>query len=233
VGGLYRDQGLEVVRKWLISVVQPHVKAAYERLRDGCLPKDVLRPRVPTTYVSPPWSESALSSSPARDPSRPHRSLPPGVNVPQQGSGRGGGVECHEDMDQSRRKRRRRRSSPGDGRSGDSGSDTGRTNKRLAWDGCRHRSQPPGVNVPLPGSGRVERDVESSEGIDQSRSNRQRRLASQGGRNKDSDGTWSPHVEATYQNLRNDYHGELPRHGQCQMKWESTCPGSKLSCPPR
>jgi hypothetical protein len=37
VGGLYRDQGLEVVSKWLISLLQPHVEDAYRKMREDHL----------------------------------------------------------------------------------------------------------------------------------------------------------------------------------------------------
>jgi hypothetical protein len=130
VGGLYRDQGLDVIRTWIIPIVQPHVEAAYQNLRDDYLPEAILLPGVSTaSYPSPPPSsassegaEPPLPSRPARDPDT-HRSPRPRVNVPQQGSGRvGGGVEDHlEGIDQSRSGQRRRRSGQGNGRSGDSG----------------------------------------------------------------------------------------------------------------
>ena len=129
MGGVYRDQGLEVVRKWLIPVVQPRVEAAYQHMRNDSVPKAVAYPRVPITPPPQPASLSsegvghALRSRLAQHPGEPQRSLPPRDNVPQQGSGRvGRGVANHpEDIDQSRNRHQRRRSSQGDGRSGDSG----------------------------------------------------------------------------------------------------------------
>jgi hypothetical protein len=134
VGGVYRDQGLEVVRKWLISVFQPYVEVMYQYLRNDYLmlpgPEAVPRLQLPTNPCpSPPSSTSsegagfASPSHPARNPVDPNRSLPPRVNVPQRESGRvGGSVEYHpEDIDQSGSNRRRRRTSQGDGRGGDSG----------------------------------------------------------------------------------------------------------------
>jgi hypothetical protein len=127
VGGVYRDQGLEVARKWLILVVQPHVEAAYENMRNCRVPEANPQPYAPKLpYPSPPSSASSEGAGPAlpsRDHDDRHRSLPPRVSVPQQGSGRvGGGVEKQpENIDQSKRSRRRRRSSQGNGRSGDSG----------------------------------------------------------------------------------------------------------------
>jgi len=37
VGGVYRDQGADVVSSWLISVLRPHIKAAYRIVRDDYL----------------------------------------------------------------------------------------------------------------------------------------------------------------------------------------------------
>jgi len=117
VGGLYREQGFEVVTKWLNSVFQPQVEAFYRDLRNDYLmlsgPKAVLLPRESTTSYPP----SALSSCPAGER---HRSLPPRAEEPQQetgwvGESRGDRLEA---IDQSGGHRRRRRSS---GRSGDSG----------------------------------------------------------------------------------------------------------------
>jgi hypothetical protein len=130
VGGVYRDQDLEVVRKWLIPVVQPHVEAAYQYLRDDYLPKAVAPPRVPAaSYPSSPsptsseGAEPAFSSRPARDHGDNHRSPPPRVDAPQQGSGRVHGCVDNQqkDVDQSGSNRRRRRSSQGDSKSGNSG----------------------------------------------------------------------------------------------------------------
>ena len=127
MGGVYRDQGLEIARKWLILVVQPHVEAAYQNMRNCRVPEANPQPQVPKLpYPSPPSSASSEGAGPAlpsRDRDGRHRSLPTWVNVPEQGPGRvGGGVEKQpENIDQSKRSRRRRRSSQGNGRSGDSG----------------------------------------------------------------------------------------------------------------
>jgi hypothetical protein len=134
VGGVYRDRGVKTVRKWLIQVIQPHVEAAYQDVRNDFLmspesePESVPRSRAPTAPYPPPPSfassegaEPALSSRPAWVSGDPHRSPPPPVNVQQQGSGRvGGDVENHH-KDLSRGIRRRRRSSQGDSSNGDSG----------------------------------------------------------------------------------------------------------------
>lgn len=127
MGGLFREQGLEVVRKWLNSVFQPHVEAVYQYFRDDYhmpAPQAVLQPRVPTaSYPSPPSSVGpGLSNRPTGER---HRSLPPRTNEPQQGSGRVGWSmgNLPEVSDQSRSKRRRRRFSQleVDGRRGDPG----------------------------------------------------------------------------------------------------------------
>jgi hypothetical protein len=129
VGGVYRNRGLEVARKWLILVIQPHVEALYQNMRNYVLPEAAPQPLVPETpYLSPPSSASSGGAGPAlssRDPDDRYRSLPPRVNVPQpeQGPRRiGGGVEEQpEAVNQSRSNRRRRRSSQGNSRSGGSG----------------------------------------------------------------------------------------------------------------
>jgi len=126
VGGVYRDQGLEVARKWLILVIRPHVEAVYQNMRNYFIHEAIPQPLVPipkAPYPSPPSSASSEGAGPAlqsRDPDDRHRSLPPArVNVPQQGPRRvGGGVD--ENVDQSRSNRRRRRYSQGNGRSGGS-----------------------------------------------------------------------------------------------------------------
>lgn len=134
MGGVYRDQGVKVVRKWLIPVIQPHVEAAYRNVRNDFLllpePETVPRSRVSTTpYPSPSppsfatseGAEPVLPSHPASVPSDLHQSLPPRVNAPQQGSVRvGGGIENYP-KDLSSRIRRRRRSSQGNCSDGDIG----------------------------------------------------------------------------------------------------------------
>jgi hypothetical protein len=127
VGGLFREQGLEVVRKWLNAVFQPHVEAVYQYFRKDYEVQAVLQPRVPTaSYPSPPSFETSERVGPGLS-SRPtgerHRSLPPRNNELQQGSGRvGGSMENRpEVIDQSSSKRRRRRSGQVDSRRGDPG----------------------------------------------------------------------------------------------------------------
>ncbi|KAF8468677.1 hypothetical protein DFH94DRAFT_685490 [Russula ochroleuca] len=101
VGGVYRDQGLEVVRKWLISVVQPHVEAAYQYLRNDSLPRAVLYPRVPATSPPQPASTSSEGAGPvlrsrlARHPDDPQRNLRD--NIPHQGSGLVGATTSDDD----------------------------------------------------------------------------------------------------------------------------------------
>lgn len=131
MGGVYRDQGLEIVKKWLIPVVQPRVEAAYQYLRNDSIPKAVSYPRAPTTPPPQPASTSSERAGPtlqsrlAQHPGEPQRSLPPRDNVPHRGSGRvGRGVANYpKDVDQSRSRHwhQRQRSSQEDGRSGDSG----------------------------------------------------------------------------------------------------------------
>ena len=75
MGGLYREQGLEVIRNWIIPIVQPHVEAAYQNLRDDYLPGAILLRVSSASSASPPPSsassegaEPALPSRPARNP---------------------------------------------------------------------------------------------------------------------------------------------------------------------
>ncbi len=128
MGGLYREQGIDVVTKWLISVFQPLVEDIYQRLRDDYLKQAVLLPQVPTaSYPSPPPHKSPEGTGPTlsrRSTGERHRSLPPRANEAQQGSGWvvGNMGNCPEVIDQPRsNRRRRRRSSQVDSRSGDSG----------------------------------------------------------------------------------------------------------------
>ena len=121
MGGLFREQGLEVVRKWLNSVFQPHVEALYQYFHNDYLmpgPQAVLLPREPAaSYPLPPSSivsegvAPGSSTRPARERHR-SRSLSPRTNEPQQGLGQAGGnTRNHpEVIDQSRSNRRRRRS---------------------------------------------------------------------------------------------------------------------------
>jgi len=120
VGGLFRERGLEVVRKWLNSVFQPHVEAVYQYFRDDYGPQAVLQPRPTASYPSPP-SEGVGPDLSSRPTGERHRSLPPPINESQLESGRvdvsmGNRLEV---TDQSRRNRRRRRSSQADSRRGD------------------------------------------------------------------------------------------------------------------
>ena len=124
MGGLYREQGLEVVTKWLNSVFRPPVEAVYQYYRDDYLMQPEL-PRGPTaSYPSPP-AKLSEAAGPGQSPSRPtgerHRS--PRTNEPHQGSGRvDGSMENRaEVIDQSRSIRRRRRPSQVDSRRGNPG----------------------------------------------------------------------------------------------------------------
>jgi hypothetical protein len=124
VGGLFREQGFEVVTEWLNLVFRPRVEAVYQYFRDDYLmsgPQAVLLPREPTaSYPSPP---SEAPDLPSRPTGERHRTLPPRTNEPQQGSGRVGGSMGNrpEVIDHSRRNRRRRRSSQVDSRRGNPG----------------------------------------------------------------------------------------------------------------
>ncbi|KAI0285697.1 ribonuclease III domain-containing protein [Russula brevipes] len=132
VGGVYREQGMEIVSKWLNQLLRAHVEAAYCSVRkDYLLPPvttTIPQPQEPTTRYPSPTSSStshdtgpAQPSRPAGDAGDPRPTIPPQANVSQQGSRQaGGGADGRPEMaDQPRRKRPRRRSGPRDGGSGD------------------------------------------------------------------------------------------------------------------
>lgn len=129
MGGLFREQGLEVVKKWLNLVFQPHVEAVYQDFRNDYLrpgPQAVLLPRVPTTsYPSSPSSIVSEGVGPGLSREGRHRSLPPPArtNEPQRRSGRAGGSTGNrsEVVGQSRNYLRRRRSGQVDSGRGDPG----------------------------------------------------------------------------------------------------------------
>lgn len=131
VGGVYRDQGVEVVTEWLISLLQPHVEDAYRKVReDHLLPPetgDASRLETSTPFDPPPFSStSSEGAGPALQGylagwPRDHRPLTAlQASVPQQSSAQAGdGVGTRRAVHRGRR--RRRRSSPSDGGSGYSG----------------------------------------------------------------------------------------------------------------
>jgi hypothetical protein len=134
VGGLYRDQGVDVASNWLISLLQPHVEVAYRTVRKAHhLPLDTEVPRQLETPTTPDSSRFSSTSSEGVSPalasyfaggSRDHRQFPTSqANMPWQGSAwAGDGVGTrHAVTDKPRVRRRRRRSSLRDGRSEDAG----------------------------------------------------------------------------------------------------------------
>lgn len=61
VGGLYNDQGLEVVRKWLYALFLPYVKEAYRVCRNQHgLPSPPPSPFLPHSQYDPSTASSAL-----------------------------------------------------------------------------------------------------------------------------------------------------------------------------
>ncbi|KAH7931159.1 ribonuclease III [Leucogyrophana mollusca] len=69
VGGLYTDQGLEVVNTWLKQLFKPYTTEAYHRIRSqhGLPPVPVLDPTPPTSSTLqplPPWSKPRPSQCP-------------------------------------------------------------------------------------------------------------------------------------------------------------------------
>jgi hypothetical protein len=147
VGGVYRDQGVEVVSEWLISLLQPHVENAYRKVReDHLLPPETeaaSRLEAPTSVdpsLIPPTSSEgagpALQGYFAGCPldHRPLTALQ--ASGPQQSSAQAGdGVGTRRAVHRGRR--RRRRSSPSDGGSGYSG-EQGAFIKRIILNNASH-----------------------------------------------------------------------------------------------
>jgi len=132
VGGVYRDQDLEVVTEWLRKLMRSQVKAAYQTVRkEYLLPPTATATTasppsgVPTTdYPSRPSSTASEGAGPnpsshlAEDPDDSARRMPPPqADASKQGSGRAGGDNSPRSdwADQPSRKRRRRRSNPKEG----------------------------------------------------------------------------------------------------------------------
>lgn len=119
MGGVYRDQGVEVVSEWLISLLQPHVEDAYRKVREDHL----LPPESDPSLSSSTSSEgpgAALPSYLAGGPSDLRRLTALQANVPQRGSAQAGdSVGTRRAVHRGRR--RRRRSSTSDGGSGYAG----------------------------------------------------------------------------------------------------------------
>ncbi|KAI9509545.1 ribonuclease III domain-containing protein [Russula earlei] len=128
VGGVYRDQGLEVVSNWLISLLESHVEAAYQNVRNdyhpsletAAVPQPPGRPTARdlslSSSTSPECAGLAFPSHVVEDPHDPRRCIPVHANVPQQGRSwpQDGDVDPRlavEWADQSARRRRRRRNS--------------------------------------------------------------------------------------------------------------------------
>ena len=133
VGGVYRDQGAEVASKWLMSLLRPHVKVAYQSVRKDYLLPPVTEATWPveasTAYKPSPSSSTSLEGAEAALPSylpgfpRDHfQNTPPDVSVHQQSSAQAGdGVGTRRAVNDRPHGRRRRRSFSSDGGSGDAG----------------------------------------------------------------------------------------------------------------
>ena len=133
VGGVYRDQGAEVVSEWLTSLLQPHVEVAYQSVRKDHLLPDIEVPQQRETPTARDSSRLSSTSSEGASPasliygaasSRDHRQLPTAqANMRRQSSAQAGdGVGTRRAVtDKPRARLRRRRSSPRDGGSEDAG----------------------------------------------------------------------------------------------------------------
>lgn len=136
MGGLYRDQDLEVVTEWLRKLMKSQVEAAYQTVRKEYFPPPTSTSTstaasppsgVPTTDYpspsSPTTSEGArpdtTSSHLAEDPDDSARRMPPPqADASKEGSGRAGGDtgnSLRSDSVTVGRKRRRRRSNSKEG----------------------------------------------------------------------------------------------------------------------
>jgi hypothetical protein len=130
VGGVYRDQGFDVVSKWLTELIQRQVEVAYQTVRKEYLLPPTTAVASPQTwgpktrYPSPPTSSrgarSDASSHLAGDCGHPSQRISqPRADLPHQGprnAGAGGGVSGPPDVaERPSHKRRRRRSNPKEG----------------------------------------------------------------------------------------------------------------------
>ncbi|KAH9959996.1 ribonuclease III domain-containing protein [Russula dissimulans] len=98
VGGVYKDQGPEVVLKWLLSLFESHVEAAYQNVRDAYHPSPgtavVLQPGARTARGRSPTSSTSSSEGTGFTPPSQlvgdqigqHRRIPVQADGPQQGS---------------------------------------------------------------------------------------------------------------------------------------------------
>jgi hypothetical protein len=130
VGGLYKDQGLEVVHEWLTLLFRSRVKAAYGAEREQYLLSPVTeatsQSAEPTAgYRSPPSPHSAhaLPSGPTEDRGRPSRPAEVQANRSQNESGQesGSAGARSETMGQSDDSHLRRLASPTSGGRHDEG----------------------------------------------------------------------------------------------------------------
>ncbi|KAI9447319.1 ribonuclease III domain-containing protein [Russula earlei] len=132
VGGLYQDQGFEVVSKWLASLFRFRVEAAYQKVRrdyDILSPVSAASPEPGTPGICYP-SPSSTSSSDGNRPAppdnhteAPSRGPPSQANESEQRSWQANNslvtLSAEINRGQFDRKRRRGPSSPTDGRRGD------------------------------------------------------------------------------------------------------------------
>jgi len=141
VGGIYKDQGFEVVSKWLSSLIQCQVEAAYQTVRKEYLLPPTTTAAAPQTggpttrYPSPPTSSRGArleaSSHLAGDRGGHSQHITHAqADARQQGSGKAGGGDGAsappDVINQSSHKRRRRRSNPKEGDTGVAGPDSRR-----------------------------------------------------------------------------------------------------------
>ena len=95
MGGVYRDQGLDVVSKWLKSLLRPKVEVAYQSMREDYLPTPIImtKTEAPSRLEAPssPFSSTSLEGAGTAFPSylpsfpRDHRQLTtPEASVPPQ-----------------------------------------------------------------------------------------------------------------------------------------------------
>jgi len=134
VGGVYRDQGPDVVSNWLISLLRPHVEVAYRIAReDHLLPPETEAPRQLEAPIPRDSSRFLSTSSEGASPALPsylaggsrdhHQLTTLQANTPRQSSTQANdGVGTRRAVTDRRHGRpRRRRYSQRDGGSEDVG----------------------------------------------------------------------------------------------------------------
>jgi hypothetical protein len=102
VGGLYKDQGLDVVRGWITLLFKSRLETAYQVMRGEYLLQPVAEATsqfiAPASGHPPSHPRPPLPSGPAEDSGQESRRAQPPANQSQKGSGQArGGAGAHSE----------------------------------------------------------------------------------------------------------------------------------------